>query len=417
VKERKNAVADTERTNQYSLMAMSLSKLLSFRLFGFWYGIFMLFSLAGTAQPRTSGIGPQNRYYPVRDLRNDFLVYDEGTKAYVPYIVEQHADQTALSVYVDLESNRHYSLLIATQQDGYLFVNAALKRKLRAGQWQVLSIDSLYRVYRQPEIFLTLYGAPGLDDRQLYIGQPISTTQKAVVLRDDNLSVRPRPQAIYSDFLALGLLFLLSTHALLFTLHQRAFLRFFSLRDLISLRSQEDSFLINRPLSGTNLLFTLNLSFVVAYLIMFVQSRNVDVFASRTFLAVEQHFGWLIGEFLALSAIAFVALLGKYVLLEVLGNLYKLHDAINVHFFKTMQASVLFFTGMTLILAVVAYNTSATTWSSNAFLIPLLGFYLARMGWLYIVIRTVEPIKNLYLFSYLCIVELIPLIIGLRFAL
>jgi hypothetical protein len=344
-------------------------------------------------------------------------VYDEGSKAYVPYIAEQHADQTALSAYIDLESNRHYSLLVSTNQDGYLFINAALKRKLVANQWQALSIDSLYRIYRQPEIFITLYGAPGLNNKQLFIGYPKSSTQKPVVLRDDNLSVRPRPRSIYGDFLSAGLLFLLATHAFLFTFYHRAFLRFFSLRDLLSLRAQEESFLINRPLSSTNVLFTLNLSFVVAYLIMFVQSRNLDVFASRTLLLNEQKFGAVLGEYFILSGLSFLSLLGKYVLLEVFGGLYKLQAVINIHFFKILQASLLFFSLLTLVMAIVSYNMPGDVWSESILFLTLIAFYAARLTLLYLVIRSMEPIKNLYLFSYLCIVELIPLIIGLRFAL
>lgn len=388
----------------------------------FTYSLIISFALSlicvvTFAQPRTIGIGPDNRYYPVHDFRDDFQVYDETVKAYVPYIPEQHADKTALSAYIDLESNRHYQLLILTRQDGYLFINAALKRKLRAGTWQVLSIDSLFRVYRQPELFLTLYGASGLEDRQLFIGYPKSTTQKTVVLRDDNLSLRPRQISVYDSFLGIGLLFLLATHAFLFSAHQRAFLRFYSLRDLLSMRAQEDSFLINRPLSSTNILFTINLSFVLAYLILFVQSRSVAVFASRLMLLGEQKFGALVGEFFLLSGVAFLSLMGKYLLLEVLGGLYKLQEISNVHFFKILQSSLLFFTVMTLLLAVIAYNASGLTWSQSALLVPLIAFYTARLALLYLVIRSIEPIKNLYLFSYLCIVELIPLIIGLRFAL
>ncbi|WP_460911370.1 DUF4271 domain-containing protein [Spirosoma areae] len=384
----------------------------------FAHSLIFLFSTLALAQtPATTGIGPEGRYYPVHDFRDDFQVYDEGAKAYIPYIIEQHADQTSLSAYVDLESNRHYKLLVSTRQDGYLFINAALKRKLRANRWQVLSIDSLYRVYRQPELFLTLYGAPGLDDKQVFIGYPKSATQKLVILRDDNLSVRPRPQLPYTNFLGLGLLFLLATHAFLFTFYRRAFQRFYSLRDLVSLRAEEDSFLINRPLSSVTLLFILNLSFVIAYLIVFVQSRNLEVFASRTLLLSEQRFGWVASEFLAVSGVAFLSLVGKYVALEVMGGLYKLQSIVNVHFFKILQSSLLFFTVLTLFLAGIAYNAPTVAWSPNTLILPLIVFYVARLTLLYFVIRSMESIKNLYLFSYLCIVELIPLIIGLRFAL
>ncbi|MDB5240727.1 MAG: hypothetical protein JWP57_1352 [Spirosoma sp.] len=378
--------------------------------------VLLVFFSFADGQPRMIGIGPESRYYPVHDFNDDFLVYDEAEKAYVPYIVEQHADKTALSAYIDLESNRHYQLLIRTRQDGYLFVNAALKQKLRGGTWQVLSIDSLFRVYRQPEIFLTLYGAPGLNDRQLFIGYPKSTTQKTVMLRDDSLSLHPRQMSAYTSFLGIGLLVLLATHAFLFSVHHRAFLRFYSLRDLLSLRAQEESFLIGRPLSSINILFTINLSLVLAYLMLLVQSHDIAVFTSRSVLG-EQTFGSLARSFLLLGTGTFIARMGKYVLLEVLGGLYKMQDSINVHFFKLLQSSMLFFTAMTLLVAVIAYNTPTLVWTQSLLLTPIIAFYTARLALLYLVIRSIEPIKNLYLFSYLCIVELIPLIIGLRFAL
>ena len=407
-KERKSAATDAESDLMRNRPTIALLLFCSFAL--------SLFYSTAPAQPRTPGIGPESRYYPVHDFNNDFLVFDEAEKAYVPYIVEQHADKTALSAYVDLESNRHYQLLIRTRQDGYLFINAALKQKLLGGTWQVLSIDSLFRVYRQPEIFLTLYGAPGLNDRQLFIGYPKSTTQKTVMLRDDNLSLRPRQLSAHGSFLGIGLLFLLATHAFLFSVHHRAFLRFYSLRDLLSLRAQEESFLINRPLSSTNILFTINLSLVLAYLMLLVQSHNIAVFTSGP-LPGEQTFGSLTLSFLLLGTGTFIALIGKYVMLEVLGGLYKMQDSINIHFFKLLQSSMLFFTAMVLLMAVITYNTPTVAWSQNLLLAPLIAFYTARLVLLYLVIRSIEPIKNLYLFSYLCIVELIPLIIGLRFAL
>lgn len=403
-----------ERVKERKNRTLNQAFLTSFVLF---LSLVHPFTFPLVAQPRNMGVGPGGSYYRVHDFQDDFQVYDERTKAYVPYIAEQDASQTALSLYLDIESNRHYSLLIYSRQEGYLFINAALKRKLRANEWQVLNIDSLYRTYRQRELFLTIYGSAGLSGKSLFIGYPKSATQKPVVLRDDNLSVRPRSRTIYENFLVMGLLFLLASHAFLFAFNQRAFLRFYSLRDLFSLRSEEESFLISRPMSGTNLLFVLNLSFIVGYLIVFIQSRNLDVFASRELLLGSQQMGGLVSEFFLLSGGIFISLLGKYAVLEVIGGLYKLQDVVKVQFFKILQSSLLFFTSLTVILLVAAYNIPTLVWQQNALLLLLLAFYIARLALIYVVIRSLEPIKNLYLFSYLCIVELIPLVIGLRFAL
>ena len=362
------------------------------------------------------GIGPGQQYYPVRDVYDDFQVFDAANKAYMPYIDELHAGASAISAFVDLESNRHYKLLLSTQQPGYLFIDAALRRSLPAGQWQVMDIDSLFRVYHKPRIFITIYGAAGAADKSVFIGYPKSAVQRPVVISDDALSVRPRPSSVFANFFSLALLFLLATHAFLFTFYQRAFLAFYNPRDLLTLRLRDESFLVTKSLSRPTLLFTLNLCFLVAFMLLFVQSRNIDLFASRNVLLNSQQLPALIADFFLLSGYVFVLLMGKYLALAILGGLYKLDSITNLHFVKVLQSDLLFFSAVALLGTVLAYNTDRTNWQSAYLVIPFVVFYIVRTGLLYLVIRGVVSVKNLYLFSYLCLVELIPLLVGVRFA-
>jgi hypothetical protein len=379
--------------------------------------IFFLLSLPLLAQKAHDGIGPDQRFYAVHDFSDDWQVYDDATKAYVPYLFEVQGSVPALSVSIDLESNRHYRLLLRTREDAHLFVNAALRKKLNAGQWYTFSVDSLYGVYREPRLFLTVYGSPGPDSRQLLMAYPKSILQKPIMASGDNLSVRPRTFSMYPDFFALGLVFLLASHALLFSMNQRAFLTFYDIRDLFTLRTRDESFLINRPMSLTNNLFVLNLSFVLAYLFLFVQSRNIDVFASRALLFDQQNFGALLLYYLLISSLIFLSFVGKYLMLQVVGSLYRFDMIVDLHFFKIVQSSLLFFTGIGIVAAVLIFNAPHIAGLTNLLLIPFTIFYLARLVLLYLIITATAPIKSLYLISYLCIVELVPLLIGVRFAL
>ncbi|WP_128547695.1 DUF4271 domain-containing protein [Larkinella soli] len=364
------------------------------------------------------GIGPDQQFFPVHDFRNDWMVYDAAYKTYIPYIDELHESVTSVSFFLDVESNRRYSLLISTRQDGYLFIDAALRRKLPADTWQVINLDSLYRVYRKPELFITLYGSPGVEDKMVYVGHRKTAAQKAVVTTSSPLTILPRRLSVYPDFFTLVLLFIVAVNAFLFNFHHRAFLRFFSLTDLLSVNTRDELFMINRPVSRVNLLFVLNLSFIIAYLYLFIQSKNIDIFSSRALFLKGQGFGDLITTFFELSGLAFLMLLSKYVFLLAIGGLYKLEEIVNLHFFKVIQSSLLFFSAGAVGVATIAANAAITgAWQSTWLLIPLVGFYVGRLALLYAVIANRAAIKNLYLFSYLCIVELIPLIIGIRFAL
>lgn len=384
----------------------------------FTQSLIILFTFTSTlAQSPRDGVGPDNRFYAVHNYRDDWQVYDEVTKAYVPYVLEVHGDVPTLSVSIDLESNQHYQLLLRTNNDAHLFLNAALRKRVIGGQWYTFRIDSLYQIYRQPRLFLTIYGSSGSDARQLIMAYPKSILQKPIVASGDNLSVRPRTFSVFDNFFGVGLLFLLATHALLFGLYRRAFLTFYDLRDLLTLRTRDESFLINRPMSLTNILFVLNLSFVLAYLFLFVQSRNIDVFGSRILLFDGQGFGALLLYYLVVSGLIFLSFLGKYVMLQVVGSLYRFDSIVNLHFFKLLQSSLLFFTALILIAAIIIFNIPNSDGLTGVLLIPFTIFYLARLTLLYLVITATAPIKSLYLISYLCIVELVPLLIGVRFAL
>ena len=377
------------------------------------------FGIPATAQQ--VGIGPDKAYYQVKNLQNDWQVYDEAFRTYVPYLPELHSGIPTISVFIDVESNRNYQLLLFVESDSYLFINAALRRKLPAGTWAVFSIDSLYRVYQrqgvsQPEIFLTVYGSPGIERKQLIIGYPKAAVKQLITLADDNLSVRPRPKSVYSDFFGLGLLFLLATHAFFYTFYQRPFLRFYNPRDLVTTRLRDEIVLIGRPLSRTAILFTLNLSFMLAYLVLFIQSQNIDLFSSRSLLLNGQPFIMVVLEYAVVSAVIFGLMLGKYAMLQTMGSLYKLDRLADVHYFKVIQSSSLFFTAVCVCVSVLVFNLPDFSGLSTWLLIPFVGFYLARLGLLYFVLRANTSVKSLYLISYLCIVELVPLLIGLRFA-
>lgn len=383
---------------------------------------FLLCYVVNDAVAQQPGIGPGNAYYPVKNLQNDWQVYDETFRTYVPYLPELHSAVPTVSVFIDVESNRNYRLLLFSESDSYLFINAALRRKLPANTWAVFSIDSLYRVYQrqgvtQPEIFLTVYGSPGIAGKKLFIGYPKAAVKEFIALADDNLSVRPRPESVYSDFFGLGLLFLLAVHAFLYTYYQRPFLRFYNPRDLATTRLRDEIVLVGRPLSRTAILFTLNLSFVLAYLVLFIQSQNINLFASQVLLLNGQPFLMVVLEYAVVSVIIFGLMLSKYAMLQTMGSLYKLDRLADVHYFKVIQSSSLFFTAVCVCVAVLVFNFPDLPGLNTWLLIPFVGFYLIRLGLLYFVLRANTSVKSLYLISYLCIVELVPLLIGLRFAL
>ncbi|WP_157830323.1 DUF4271 domain-containing protein [Siphonobacter sp. SORGH_AS_0500] len=394
-----------------------MGSFLTHRLHCFW--IFILFALAGTsAFAQTTG--PEDGYFLVHDFRNDWRVYDEQAKTYVPYIREMHQQYGSYSVILDIAQNRHYYLLYRSDQENYLFINGSLQKKLPEKTWTIFKLDSLYKVSPDRRVLLTLYGPqPGIDQKTLQIGHKIGVGQKPIYVSESFLQARPRDDSPFEDFYVLGALLLLLAYASIYRRFPRDFIRYLSIKDLLTIHPREGAPLVTRGLLEiANLLFLLLISFVLSFLYQLIRYRGIDLFKTQALFQQEETMGQLFFYFIFIGILIFIVFLLKYVMVNVLGHIYKFDKIVNIHFFKSMQSSAIFYTGIS-VLMLFMLNTfpSLTFHWDNLLLIPITGFYIGRLVLLYFSINKLSDAKNLYLFSYLCIVELVPFIIGLKFAL
>ena len=373
-----------------------------------------LFSLAAHAE-----VGPEKQYFLVNDLKEEWLVYDANYKNYVPYIAEEHRTQPAVSLLIDIESNSRYSLLIYTEKDSYLFINASMNERLKGGSWRVMSIDSLFKKFKKPHLLLTFYGTSGTDGKTVMIAhQKGSIVEKLIKIEEESfLNLRLKNPSTISDFFIGAFLLIFILISYLFVAYGRAFGRFVSLQDLFTIDIKDENFVINRPLSGLYVFFVFLLSLELSYLYYFMASKGYSVLGNVQILSSEQTFFWNIWDYFKLSGIILVFLLLKYVGIYVLSQMYRLEDAVNIHYFKTIQSSLIYYSVLLLICSTVAtYKPDMGNSIKALIIIPTITFYILRMILLYTSINKHSSTKNLYLISYLCIAELIPLVIGIRYA-
>lgn len=391
-------------------------RFLIFRLLSFLIGHCSFFIVHSV---NAQGVGPGENYYLVRDFADDWQVYDEGYKNYVPYVPERHQNVSSFSLFLNLETNRHYELLCFAEQENYLFINASLQQQLPANTWTVLNLDSLYREQRSPVVFLTFYGPnAGTNDKKVLLGYRRRPNQQPVAVAGPLLLAKPREvNDAFGNFVALAGLLLLFSYTVLYNAYQKAFARFFSLRDLLTVNPRDPTLALNRSLDLSSLLFVLQLSFVLAYAYMLI-SQDIDLFATQVLLRQGQSIVDLFINFLEMALLIFILFIGKYTALTLLGGLYRFEKVVDYHFFKIIQASSLFFTGLVLVIAVIgASGPEFSARVENYLFLAVALFFLLRLVLLYVSINRLSSVKNLYLFSYLCIVELIPIIVGIRFAL
>lgn len=388
-----------------------------FFLLSFFLSSFLLFSLQkATAK---GGIGPEDSYYLVHDYQDDWQVFDSRYKAYVPYVREQHKGYNSFSLFFDIENYKGYKLLYRSERENYLFIDATLQKKLSNNSWVVLDIDSLQQASHKTKLFLTIYGTnTNVEDIIIQIGNKISKSQKTAEIEESLLTILPRELSPFQNFFVIGLLILACLYAFLYNFQPKSFQRFFSIRDLLTLSKRDESFVVNKPFDIGNILFVVNLSFTLGFILMLITHEKSDFFLASNILREGETLGTLLLNFIEIVIIVFAAMILKYFVLKVLSNLYRLDNITNIHYFKIIQASSIFFLLILIVLTFSTISNPEIIRSANKyFFVPILLFFVLRLVLLYFTINKMATLKNLYLFSYLCIIELIPLIVGVRFAL
>ena len=380
--------------------------------------ILYIFLIIISSKSFATTVGPNEQYFLVHDYHDDWQVYSDRMKAYIPYISEQHLGYPSHTVFCDIQSNRGYSILVYAQRaDNFLFINGSLRQKIPVGKWIVLSVDSLYRAYEQPIIYITLYGSNDIEDKKLMLGHKRSLNQKSIVLAESGITAKPRTPAPYKNYIVLVSMFILLFFSYLSNSYIRAFQRYFNLKDLFNTFAREQSSLINKPLNRMNVMFIILLSLIISLFYMLLQSKGIYVFGGRTILQEGDTLGVLLSNYFRISLAVFVLMVMKYFFIRLVGQLFNLEKVVDLHYFKIVQASSLFYSVLVLVLLILfmAYFPNDFNWQVYLFT-PIVAFYLIRIFILYFTIIRSIPKQSLYLISYLCIVEILPVILGIRFA-
>jgi hypothetical protein len=385
----------------------------------FVIALLIAYCLLPIALHAKGGIGPEGSFYLVHDYQDDWQVFDARYKAYVPYVREQHQDYNSFSLFFDIENYKGYKLLYRSERENYLFIDATLQKKLPTTSWVVLDIDSLQEAFGKTKLFLTIYGTnTNVEDLTIQIGNKISKTQKTAEIGESLLTILPRELSPFENFFVIGLLVLACLYAFLYNFQPKSFQRFFSVRDLLTLSKRDESFVVNKPFDIGNVLFVVNLSFTLGFIFMLITHEKTDLFSASNILREGETLGTLLWNFLEIAIIIFISMNFKYFSLRVLSNLYRLDNITNIHYFKIIQASSIFFLFILVVLTFSAVSNPEIIKSAEKyFFVPISLFFVLRLVLLYFTINKMATLKNLYLFSYLCIIELIPLIVGVRFAL
>lgn len=363
-------------------------------------------------------VGPQRAYFLVHDYQHDWLTYSKQYNNFIPYSRGIHEDELSFSLLIDLLKNSKYELLISTSKENVLFIEGALQKKLVPDQWLVLDLDSLKRVYRKDELLITIYGSPGVEDKSVYIGharknisQQDSDNSRGISL----INIKPINTTPFQDFSILVVLLVLIFAAFNYSTSYGSFRRFIRVADFFDRSERNDFYSFNKPYTRVILVSSIIVSLFISYTFLFFTHYGIDFFDTRSFLTEESTLFELLIDLAKLTIAVLLSFVFRYFLMGTAASILNLSKVVNTHYIKSLQVSFLFWSLAFILCFGISINFPQLVADLQVpILYALITFYLVRFILLFVFTNSGPRIINLYLFSYLCVVEIIPLIIGVK---
>jgi hypothetical protein len=360
--------------------------------------LWALLLLSGTSQAA---------WKKVYSFDRDWLVYQEAWKSFLPYVSSKHYNYHSKSLELHPEDFPKAYLAISPTENYHLFLQGTLFMALKKGETYRFPLDR----FKSKDI-LTVYSEnlEGLPrEFSLERDQKVVTVTKA-----DFFSLETRYGAPFSNFFLLSLLAVMACLAILFAAYPRVFSSFFRFSDWIRWEVKDEVWM-RRPFALPNLvaLFTLSLiTSCLAYLIGFKTVQKEEFFSNAdNFVTILPSVGFIFSKL----ALSFALFISRFFVYYLFTDLFKLKGLANVHYFKSMQTNLQFFTVLFAVLCFYAVYVGPATTIDFTYFLYLVDFYFAfRFVYFFQSFQRSFSYPRLFLFIYLLIIEGQIILFGIR---
>jgi hypothetical protein len=342
----------------------------------------------------------------IKDLTDDWLIFNGEYNAYVPYLDSSHVFH-AISVKVDLEKFKDYNLNFIADPGLSVFVNNKLyytnpERRVSFVRFALSNIPS--EEFKTEDLVTFYNSGKGLPLRCCYIGQNVkmarSSDQSANAFSGILKKKIPGDNIFIMLFLIIIFLF-----GLLKSKYPKRFREFYNFSRIFPSSSPEDNF---------------NLEIYSVPSILFILINACSWCLLLGTVAGERHTLFALpyasmGGVLVISGLTIVVYCIKYLYLRLLGSIFNLRQIISIQFFELIKISL----KLNLLCAPLAITLFYTRSEILEIAYKYFLYTLILCGLIVVVrisflIFKYSGFRNIYLFSYLCTTEILPLIIIIK---
>ncbi len=337
----------------------------------------------------------------VKDLRAGWMLYSEN--AYQSVNGSSLSDLRTIYFHVKAPIFKGQYLSLGSTENWNLFVNGKL---IYSGRNEKFSIDSLALLY-SPELFFGIYSDVGV---RVLTTQIISENSSQAFISRENAG---RPPTFFRDYAIIATAVLSFFLLLLFRTNPQLTLDYFSFAKIFSVQERNENLLASRITSSVNLLFYLFCALLTGFLL-----SAVFYFASSYFLVAKfvgiHSFGGAFLMWLKLSLFILVLLASKLIIVLFFSSLFNFRETVSFQFFNFLR--FVLFTAVVMAMLSLIYFVFKGGQAVFYERLIVLALLLLSAGSVMVLIKLLAraPFSFFHLFSYLCVSEIIPLVIIIK---
>ena len=377
-----------------------------------FYCILIFFFLVQNGNFLVAQSDVDKKFEIVYDFSDDWQIFNKEKNNFFPLLSGQTSNSVSISL--PIKDFQHYNFYTSVFDETYLYIDNKLTTKLSPQSVLLLSIDSLKKEIKTDKVFLTFYRRNAFSKLPkasiVYIKQsPLQAIQPVKLL--SSVPIIKRQSSVFKNFMILSFIFLFCSYTFLLNFYPKVFEQYFQINNIFGV-VDKTTFL--RSLSRVQLIFILNHSLLLS--LGFNILKKIFSLYSHTYLIANENINLLFYNLVAWALVIFCLIMGKYILINILGNLLRGDKIVNLHFYRHISLSQTFylFFVAALFFIMLRYPLGLT----NLYMIfwsIIVSFQIIRMIIITIGLNKIIPFYNMYFFSYICATEAIPVLLGFKY--
>jgi hypothetical protein len=343
----------------------------------------------------------------VSDLTGDWLIYNPDYESFFPYLSDQNKGMHSISLLIDLEKYKSYNLNFSASPGLSLFIDQKLfynnnSEESRLGK---ISIDKLLKLSDSEKQLITFYNSSGnLPLNCFYIGHsPLQVISFDPATKP--LSAIPRKIVSGQNIFIITFLIIFIIVAIIRNRYPKKFSEFTNFGNIIPSADND----VLWDLSSTPVLLFVLINSLCSALILFL---IYDQFHLDTLNFLNIFYEKPVWGILIASGGFFMVYIMKFIYLQILAWIFNVSELVKIQFFELMKVSLkvnMFLAVLTMVFYCSQYFYLQMDFDYFFyFTIVSLIIVLLRVGYLSF---KLSGFRNIYLFSYLCTTEILPLVI------